>query len=596
MSLTPPPLDGAPRTRKLARPRRPRWPMRRKLTLAFLVVTIVPLALTLGVLAFQVDREFRDEIGRRLVAAQEGVATRLDALEEDLHRALERIAADPIVGYLGQDLKWDRFYGDQQREREIVREASRLMTAPQLDVLELVDAGRDGYVIAMGHRRGVEPADPVALVAAAAGRRRGLWRREALPEGADTVPLWTLQAAHVAGDRLVLVGGRVVDAALLETLAVGLAGAPELVVRGPDGQVVASTFPEGETPASDRFEVAIVERPVGDDSGRSVTIGVYLSRAALHRTLADLLRFAGVLGVLALLLSLLIGALLSRTITRPLGALVTGAEAVAQGRLDHRIPVRSRDEVGELVGRFNRMASELEESQRRLVQAERVAAWKDIARQIAHEVKNPLFPIQTSVETLQRAWKRQHPRFEEICEETTRTVLEEVERLKHIVTEFSRFARLPAPRLLVTDLNALVHDSVVLFRDESTDVRIDEAYSADLPPVALDPTLMGQVTNNLVKNAVEAAAHADTPRVLVETGAGGGRVWFAVEDNGPGVPSERREEIFRPYVTDKEGGTGLGLAVAHRVVLEHGGTLRVEDAREGGARFVVEMDAAREKD
>jgi signal transduction histidine kinase len=595
--MTPDLREAGLRTRKFERPRPPRWTMRRKLILAFLVVTVLPLLLSLGLLSLLVEREFRQELERRSDDARHGVQLRLDSLEQDLDRALERIAADPIVGYLSQDLKWERFYGDQQREREVVRATSRLMTAPQLDVLKIVDVQRDGYVIAMGHRRGVEPPDREALAVARAPGRRAVWRRESLPrEGAEPLAVWTLQAVRPVDERLVLVGGRVLDGTLLAALGAGLAGDPGLTLRDPEGELVASTFPEGRggPPADETSEVTTVARLVGDGSARTMTLGLHLSLAELDRTLADLVRFAAVLGGLGLFVSLILGTLLARTITRPLRALVAGAEALARGRLDYRIPVTSRDEVGALVGRFNRMAAELDESQGRLVQAERVAAWKDIARQIAHEVKNPLFPIQTSVETLQRAWTRKHPKFEEIFAETTRTVLEEVERLKHIVGEFSRFARLPAPRLVPTDLNGLLHDTAVLFGGETAGgVVIEEALAPDLPPVPLDPTLLGQVANNLVKNAVEAVAGRETPRVLLRSGRVEGAVWFCVEDSGPGVPPARREEIFRPYVTDKEGGTGLGLAIAHRVVTEHGGGLRVEDGSLGGARFVVALPLGR---
>ena len=572
--------------------------LRTKLTLSFIGVTMLPLAASLGLLSWLVDREFREELTRTAAEARKGVVSRLDTAAGELSRALERIERDTIVRHLQQDLKWRRFYGDQERERQLVTDAPRLMTAPQLDVLKIVDASREGHVIAMGHRDGVAPADGLAV--RVAGEKPGgatLWRREELNLGAETVPFWTLQATHVAGERLVLVGGRVVDAELLSALAAGLGGGAELAAFAPDGGLIATTFSDGKLPpdADRKHERASVEREVGDGTRDHVSVVVYLSRAELHRTLDSLLRFAALLAAMGLLLSLALGVAVSRTITRPLHALVGGAEAIARGELDHQIEATTRDEVGDLVGRFNRMTAELLESQRRLVQAERIAAWKDIARQIAHEVKNPLFPIQTSVETLRRARERDHPRFGEIFEETTRTVLEEVARLSRIVSEFSQFARMPAPRLAPADLNALVHDGASLFAGGAAGVRVEEELQDDLPEILLDPLLMGQVVNNLVKNAVEAVLGQDDGRVVVRTQVGEGVVRLAVEDNGPGVPEDRRAEIFAPYVTHKQGGTGLGLAIVHRIVTEHGGVARVEDAPGGGARFVVELPMEEEE-
>lgn len=561
--------------------------LRGKLTLAFLGVTVVPLALALGLFAWQADRELREELERGIASARSGVGKRLERFEALTGEALERIAEDPIIRYLAQDLKWDRFYGDQEKERDLVLGASRLMTVPQLDVLKIVDAARGNQVIAMGHRRGVEPPDDLAVEVSRGGGT--LWRVERFPEGGATVPAWTFEVAHPVGERLVLVGGVRVTGTMLANLVAGLRGNLEIAMREPNDVLVATTFPDDALPAdvASDYEIATLRRPLGDATGGRVTFSLYLSRAELRRTLGNLFQFGAVLGGFGLLVSLILAFLVSRAIVQPVRALAAGADALARGDREQQIPRTTRDEVGELVASFNRLAADLAYSEKRLVQAERIAAWKDIARQIAHEVKNPLFPIQTSVETLRRARERQHPRFDEIFEEATRTTLEEVARLERIVSEFSRFARLPAPKPQAGDLGVVVHDACSLFGASVAAVSVVEELAGDLPTAHFDPTLMGQVVNNLLKNAVEAAGAGG--RVRVRTAAVSGGVLLTVEDDGPGIPVDRREDVFVPYETDKEGGTGLGLAIVRRIVVEHGGTVTIGDSELGGAKFEVRL-------
>jgi len=440
-----------------------------------------------------------------------------------------------------------------------------------------------------------------------------LKREDCLDE--TSLALLAVRVVEAGDRRLYVVGGERLDTNFLKslTLPAGMRALLYLNLKPGTatglGAETAKLMPVIEQARKSRREITVTVNPPGDPAGPETIHAVPLTGrqhqflgalliASSRRELMQLERFllwtAVVMGAAGVLLGVMLGWWATARVTRPVKELAEGARAVAHGELDVRVPVRSRDEIGQLAFAFNLMTGQLVEQRDRLVQAERVAAWKDIARQIAHEVKNPLFPIQTSVETLQRAWTRKHPKFEEIFVETTRTVLEEVERLKHIVSEFSRFARLPAPRLVPTDLNGLLHDTAILFRGEpAAGLVIEEALAPDLPPVPLDPTLLGQVANNLVKNAVEAVRGREAPRVLLRSGQVEVAVWFCVEDSGPGVSPERREEIFRPYVTDKEGGTGLGLAIAQRVVLEHGGALRVEDGSLGGARFVVALPVSR---
>jgi nitrogen fixation/metabolism regulation signal transduction histidine kinase len=309
--------------------------------------------------------------------------------------------------------------------------------------------------------------------------------------------------------------------------------------------------------------------------------------AADIRLLERSLAVALVTGVaLALLLALLV----ARRIASPLDRLARGAAEIAAGNLDPQIAVRGSREVRTLVVGFNRMAHDLKSTRARMLRAERVAAWREIARRIAHEIKNPLFPIQTSIETLRKTYRAQHPEFGEIFEEATSTVLEEVERLKRIVTEFSQFARLPKPRPAELAIDEVVCHIVGLFAGSpGATVRADVA--GGLPHVRADREQLIQVFLNLVQNARDACEGPADAQVRVEVRASGTGVVVRVCDEGTGMSEEVRGRMFEPYFTTKTTGTGLGLAIVHRIVTDHGGAIEVQCPAEGGTEVSVTLTA-----
>jgi nitrogen fixation/metabolism regulation signal transduction histidine kinase len=261
---------------------------------------------------------------------------------------------------------------------------------------------------------------------------------------------------------------------------------------------------------------------------------------------------------------------------------------VAGGDLAARVGVAARGEVGELVVAFDAMTEELGRSRARLAAAERVAAWREVARALAHELKNPLTPIAMSVELLRDA--RARPDFPEILDESTRAIGEEVRRLKRIVDEFSRFARLPAPELRAEPPEELVQALLALFPAPPSGVRILREVAPGLPPVRADRDQVLQVLHNLVKNGLEAMPDGGTLRVSARRE--GEAVLFAVADTGPGVAPEDQARIFEPYVTTKAGGTGLGLAIAERIAQEHGGRLELASPPGAGATFTLRLPVA----
>ncbi|MFT5432990.1 MAG: two-component system nitrogen regulation sensor histidine kinase NtrY, partial [Myxococcota bacterium] len=261
----------------------------------------------------------------------------------------------------------------------------------------------------------------------------------------------------------------------------------------------------------------------------------------------------------------------------------------ADGDRDLGLQPGRRDEIGELIDAFEAMTTELTDSEERLRRAERVAAWQDIARELAHEIKNPLTPIRMAIETVRRTYKRKHPRFEEVFEESTATILEEVDRLKDIVSEFSQFARMPRPSPQAVRLNDLVHQAVVLYREDDT-ITLTETLDSDLGEQQLDPSKMTQVIQNLLKNAIQATAGEDRPgKVTISTRRLQAGSELIVTDNGCGISEENLRRVFTPYFTGKVGGTGLGLAVVHRIISDHDGRVGVSSTVGEGTRFVVQL-------
>ena len=224
-----------------------------------------------------------------------------------------------------------------------------------------------------------------------------------------------------------------------------------------------------------------------------------------------------------------------------------------------------------------------------LVRAQKVAAWREVARRLAHEIKNPLTPIQLCAERLRRHFSGAPAPTRELVEECTTTIVGEVESLKGLVDEFSQFARMPAPRAVPTDVHSLLTDVLALYRGIFTDVELRPRFAASLPKVSVDPEQIRRVVINLVDNAVEAMGQRGTIEIETQHEPANSIVRIVVADDGPGIPAAERDKLFLPYYSTKLRGSGLGLAIVRRIVAEHGGSIDVTDNTPRGTRFAVEL-------
>jgi two-component system nitrogen regulation sensor histidine kinase NtrY len=224
-----------------------------------------------------------------------------------------------------------------------------------------------------------------------------------------------------------------------------------------------------------------------------------------------------------------------------------------------------------------------------LIRAQKVAAWREVARRLAHEIKNPLTPIQLCAERLRRHFSSAPEPTRELVAECTTTIVGEVESLKGLVDEFSQFARMPAPRAVPTDLHALLTDVLALYRGIFTDVELKPRFAASMPKISVDAEQIRRVVINLIDNAVEAMGQRGTIEIETQHEPARNLVRVVVADDGPGIPLAERDKLFLPYYSTKQRGSGLGLAIVRRIVAEHGGSIDVTDNVPRGTRFAIEL-------
>ncbi|MDZ7370450.1 MAG: ATP-binding protein [candidate division KSB1 bacterium] len=283
-------------------------------------------------------------------------------------------------------------------------------------------------------------------------------------------------------------------------------------------------------------------------------------------------------------LAILLAGRVSRDVSTPILRLTEGMKRIGAGDLSHRVVVEAKDEIAFLVKSFNRMTEELRISREQLQRAERAAAWRDAARQISHEIKNPLTPIEFSLYRLEEGLKTS-PQTEEL-HQALASLRKEIGSIRRLAEAFSQFARMPHAVFKLCDLAEIVRSTVDLFRLNST-IEIVSTVEEKLPPLSLDEQQIRSVVTNLIKNAVEASPPGAKVFVNVFQDEARNGVVVQVIDHGCGMDEETRNRIFDPYFTTKAGGSGIGLFLAQRIVADHGGSIDVQSRKGEGSTFNV---------
>jgi len=397
-------------------------------------------------------------------------------------------------------------------------------------------------------------------------------------------------------------GGLLLDAGFLARLRQN--SGIELVLLDAAGHTLATTLgeaaaadgPPGPTPAPGGAIRSITVNgrsylsrslPLAIGAPAHASISGLISTAAADRTITTLQATSALLGLLGLALAVVLGLLWSSQISRPVERLAAFSDRVAQGDWDEPLTLHSVRELDTLVAALDRMRSDLKSYRERLVISERQAAWSQMARKVAHEVKNPLTPIAVSVADLRRSFEQQRPDFPQILDQAVRTISEEVETLKGLLQEFADFARFPPPRFAPCRLADLFADLETLYGGEVAAGRLVVSQPEGEITLSADAGQLRQALVNLIKNGLEALDGGG--RVVVSAGLDDAALWISVADTGPGLNDAQRAQLFVPGFTTKAHGSGLGLTIVERIVNEHHGTIAVAGGSPRGTTFRIRL-------
>ena len=587
---------------------------RTKLLIFFLVTVSTAVSLVAWGVSEYTRRAFEDFDRQRTDALVAQFRREYAQRGEEIAHRVQNLADSEASLRMAMDLN-----RPQADASQYYNDARGLGQSQQLDFVDLV--ADDGRLISSSEWPARFGYKIDWIVAEPDWNSKGAFLRRVDMADSVDVGLLAVRTIRVGEKRLFFIGGQRLDQNFLATLVLP-EGMRALLYKNLEPEFVADALadPRGQVSQPELFSPLITEvqksrheaqRNINSIAGRDVVsetfdaiplagregdlLGVLLVGSS-RQNLLQMLNFIRALALLVaggvILLALILGWWISARVTRPVELLAAGARDVASGHWEARVAVHSRDEIGQLAEAFNEMTRQLAEQRERLVQTERVAAWRELARRLAHELKNPLFPLQLTVENLQRAREQTSEQFDEVFFESTATLRAELENLKAIVSRFSDFAKMPPPQFEPVDLNDLVRGVVKLFEPQFAAVGrppiLPEMYlEENLPRAQGDPILLRRALENLVLNSLDAMPAGGT--LTVRTSHQGGAARLEVSDTGQGLTPEECARLFTPYYTSKRHGTGLGLAIVQSVVSDHGGRIEVESAPGAGATFRIEL-------
>ncbi|HEX4005637.1 MAG TPA: ATP-binding protein [Acidobacteriaceae bacterium] len=595
--------------------------LRQKLLLMFSLTVVGVVAAVAWTVSLRVRSVFEGLDRDQTTALVAQFQHEFDARAADAAAAVDRMASSDALRRMAFE------FSNGGETAPYLTIAEPLAQEYRLDYLEVVS--HDGTIISSAQwpARFGYPEPAVAAVG-----KPAFLKQEDFPDGSLQIGLFAARMVTGSNPPLYLVGGRELDADFLRDFP-AIPGTQVYLYRNLTDSFNAANFAGAGSVVSGTGAAAPGVVPVGATqygqlvdqarrSGRNATGVVYVTSHREDSVDATAIPLKGVdgavlavlvvangrrgmvevqrhikaiaLGVAGLGILFAVGASLwiAARIFAPIEELARAASEVAGGAWDTRVDIRSSDEVGVLARSFNRMLNELADHRDKLVQSERVAAWRELARRLAHELKNPLFPLQITVENMVRARKLPRIQFDEVFTESAATLQAEIANLRAIVARFSDFSKMPEPQMEKMDARDAVRRVITLYAPalEEKHISIGTSIATEPLPIRGDPELLHRALSNLVLNAMDAMPEGGTLTIAATRAAE--LIRIAVADSGAGLTQEECERLFTPYYTTRQHGTGLGLAIVQSVVADHFGSISVERAESGGARFVIVLPVA----
>ena len=583
---------------------------RRRLLLLFALTVLLSVAAVTVIISTWTRRAFDRANDERTAAFVAQFHRQFENHGEDVSRRIQSIAAGSDANrMLVAAAQSVPDYGPFLDAAQIIAESQRL------DFLEITD---DRGTIISSAQWPAKFGYNESLVAQSPPGTPFL-KEEELPSG-PALGLFAVRSITAAGRRLYIIGGIRLDKSFLAALdppagtSVMLYETLGSAAFSPDHIISPHGAPQDaeqlawiiQQVQSNRHESRIIVR--GSSGGETVNafplsgkndqvLGVLLVASSRHvyAELRSQIRAAALLAASAgLILAIVLSSWVATRVTRPVEELARAAHDVAAGNWNATVDVGARDEIGELAESFNRMTRDLLDHRERLVQAERVAAWRELASRLVHELKNPLFPLQLTVENLLHAREQGQQQFDETFRESAATLLSEISNLKNIIGRFSDFSKMPQPHFQAVQLRDIFEGVIKLHQAQLTKAGISCNVDVSVDkPIAADPELLHRALSNLILNAIEAMLNGGTLTLSAIQQPDSVRI--EISDTGGGLTPEESAQLFTPYYTSKPHGTGLGLAIVQSIISDHGGRIRISGESGRGTTFIIELPANRDK-
>jgi two-component system, NtrC family, nitrogen regulation sensor histidine kinase NtrY len=590
--------------------------LRRKLLATFVLTVFVSVATVAGLISVLARRAFERADAERTAALVAQFRREFDQRGYEITQHVNAVATSDAAARVSL-----AFNHSDKNYAPFLGEARLLADNQQLDFLEFVDG--QGIIISSAQWPAKFGYQDTSLPLSQSPQNAFL-KKETLPDG-DVLGLFSIRKIDTGDNPVFVVGGRRVDKAFIASLELP-AGMRAMLYENFKNELSPQSLidPSGASQDFGKISSLIQQvlqqkeeatalvhwsgRAIDDESLHAVplrgadnqVLGILLVGSSrrqyveLQQHVRSASFFAGGAG---LLLAILLSGWAAGRVTKPVEELAQAAREVAAGNWNTQVNVHSSGEIQELADSFNHMTHELFEQREQLIRAERIAAWKELARRLAHELKNPMFPLQLTVENLVRAREQSPGQFDEIFHESASTLLAEIANLKAIVSRFSEFSKMPQPQFQIVQVNNLVRDMMKLFQAQ-LQVPGKNAIEckfelAELGEIAADSELLYRALSNLVLNAIDAMPHGG--QLILRTRQMDDGVIIEIQDSGEGLSTDECQRLFTPYYTSKSHGTGLGLAIVQSIVNDHGGTISVHSEPGRGATFTIALPQNLEK-